>query len=206
MKFNPEDGQDFGPHCRNCHKGSSACGTCHGIEGAQGTTPAGWTAGYARFTTDTAQAIDNSTDYSILDVAYTTTGLDNEVAQTVAHGFFKQSRTVDWTTDWRTTTTDLGDVGDVSGTCSDNGFSWPHRTMGWKMLKDDLFGLDVDGDEVDVGTARDASVGGGAAHDLDSVCLDCHNPTVWNATDADHTDGAGTADDYNDELLLRGLP
>ncbi|PIU27870.1 hypothetical protein, partial [Candidatus Aquicultor secundus] len=120
----------------------------------------------------------------------------------------KNSRTVEWSTAWRSSTIP------ITATCSDDGFSWPHRTLGWKMLKDDLFGIDIGGDGaghpklVSVGETRSVQFGGGKAHDVDSVCLDCHNPTVWGATSSsNHTDTAGTTiDDKNDDLLLRGLP
>ncbi|PIX52242.1 MAG: hypothetical protein COZ51_05335, partial [Candidatus Aquicultor secundus] len=53
----------------------------------------------------------------------------------------KNSRTVDWSVaNWRRS------VDPVTATCSDDGFSWPHRTLGWKMLKDDLFGIDISSD------------------------------------------------------------
>lgn len=146
-------------------------------------------------------------------------------------GYVKKSRTVVWSANWRNA------EGIINSDCSDDGFSWPHRTLGWKMLKDDLFGLNFDGTPVAVGQSRTAqsfaleagslSTGGGigrnhqdtyttqsagAAHDIDSVCLDCHNPTVWNATSAlNHVDkpsylDGGNNDNYNEELLTRGLP
>jgi hypothetical protein len=79
------------------------------------------------------------------------------------------------------------------------------------MLKDDLFGLDFDGSAIGVGDTRtygESSPASLKAHDLDSVCLDCHNPTIWNATSSlDHVDDpANPADDRDDDLLLRGLP
>jgi len=160
--------------------------------------------------------------------------------QDVYEPYMKWERTVTWqqtgegngneasTNDsWRT------DPDVLSATCSNDGFSWPHRTLGWKMLKDDLFGIDFTGNPIGVGMTRtyagtydtgtgsldtaatklddyvDANLGHlkSPAHDLDSVCLDCHNPTIWNATSASHADTAATsADDMNDELLLRGLP
>lgn len=288
MKFNPEDGQNSGPRCRNCHKGSSGCGACHNndpvVEGVS--------------TTDTAKAADNSrtavtflfaamfqmVDYGMPpvwggmgagwtntnlfggmmpvlpnpeDVApqtmykMTTTsdGQANPIAQTMVQAgdpllgkaaIVKSSRKADWTTDWR------GDPSTNSATCSDDGLSWPHRTLGWKMLKDDLFGIDitgrtdgeqtvigvgqtrtfagftgrVDGNEALInGTIGDPVAGSKAlvTHDLDSVCLDCHNPTVWNATKA-HAKGdpvgpmqnddslSNPNDNMDDETLLRGLP
>jgi hypothetical protein len=87
------------------------------------------------------------------------------------------------------------------------------------MLKDDLFGLDFDGQQVAVGQYR--SYGGDPTpntkdddpltqnlkvHDIDSVCLDCHNPTIFNGTSTNnHTDTGGNTI-YNDDMVLRGLP
>ncbi|MDP2211705.1 MAG: hypothetical protein Q8J63_08220 [Candidatus Aquicultor sp.] len=243
MRFNPEDGLLGGPRCRNCHKGSSACGVCHS-SGKVGTT-------------DNAMAADNSRSM-ITDTfgqmgflggsyggeyapksTYLMTSTSDGQANEIAVGFnnpdnnmayaFKKSRTVTWGVDWRQSATDFGEPGKASaiasgGSCSDDGFSWPHRTLGWKMLKDDLFGLNFNGDPIGVGETRTAASGyfdrdmfttfpvsiaaDSKAHDLDSVCLDCHNPTVWNATSgSDHVDDpANPNDNHDDELLTRGLP
>jgi len=223
MKFDPEDGLDMGPHCRNCHKGSTACNTCHS-EGKGAFTP------IASIGADNAQSksvfnshwISTEVIYDTLDS--TPTGYDASAQQTNAGVFFKWERSVRFPSDWRTTTTVS------SALCSDDGFSWPHRTLGWMMLKDDLFGLDFNGDPIAPGGIRGGLSGsdetnqinnGNAysgheaytwllnreVHDLDSVCLDCHNPTIWNATSQSHVDSSTvTSDAYNDELLLRGLP
>jgi hypothetical protein len=210
MKFNPEAPDqylnNFGPHCRNCHTGASGCDWCHDVNGV---TPTGAkTNNYHEFaaaTTDPVVAADDTTIKSTYD----------------ASERWSIDRYVEWPTDWDTT------AAAVSYECADNGFYWPHRTMGYMMLKDQLFGLDFDGTPVAVGEVRDAvpsgwtwgepawrngnnttpTFWGQPAHDLDSVCLDCHNPNIWNATAYGvYTDGAGSADDYNNELLLRGLP
>jgi hypothetical protein len=89
--------------------------------------------------------------------------------------------------------------------------------MGWKMLKDELWGLDRDGSVVSVGeqktvfwqaettdpvvATQTTSI---AAHDLDSVCLECHNPNVWRASSYSSYSQANGP--YDDQLLLRGLP
>ncbi len=69
--------------------------------------------------------------------------------------------------------------------CISLGISWPHRTLAWKMLKDELFGVDIDGVAVNVGEVRDhlvaqLSLASEQAQDIDSVCLDCHSAKVWN--------------------------
>ncbi len=212
MKFDPSDGQDMGPHCRNCHRGSSACGACHAGGKSNDMVAA------AKLNTTGAADLKLTT----YDPLWTSTGETNTVSSSTTEtvnsilGFYKKSKTTNWSNTWREATgaVDMGNLmttgneGVVgAGTaCSDNGFSWPHRTLGWKMLKDDLFGLDFDGiTEVQVGGTR-AGISG-TAHDIDSVCLDCHNPNVWNATSSSHEDSqAIDSDNYNDELLLRGLP
>jgi len=90
----------------------------------------------------------------------------------------------------------LANVG-CSSKCVSFGISYPHRTLGSKMLKDELFGIDVEGREIKVGQVREFSVQRVTikiqpAHDLDSVCLDCHNPRVWNPK--------------SEELFMRGMP
>jgi hypothetical protein len=215
MVFNPEDDQDFGPHCRNCHKGSSRCSVCHDNTGAATDVSAsiGTTANNAvnkslysmsRTTLVNTPTADNPLG-SNRDLVSPSgaSGLNSTL------GYFQKSRTANWSTDWRNATGAVA-MGKISGNvnCADDGFSWPHRTLGWKMLKDDLFGLNFNGTTVDVGGARSDGTTTHTAHDLDSVCLDCHNPTVWNATSSsDHTDDPTTsADDMDYDVLLRGLP
>jgi len=205
MVFNPEDEQNFGPHCRNCHKGSSRCATCHN------------TSSTGAVVTNAITASDNTTNKSTYTMGATSDGQPNTLAQNIgsletsstSFAFFKKSRTANWNSDWRQSGT-AKTAADIDAMCADDGFSWPHRTLGWKMLKDDLFGLDFDNNRwVGVGETRTAPNGVVAvAHDLDSVCLDCHNPTVWNATSAsDHIDSPTlTTDNHDDELLTRGLP
>lgn len=284
MKFNPEDGINSGPRCRNCHKGSSSCGACHNTDIA-GTLS-------ASATTDTAKGAQNfnagafggmfpGPRSAITDMfavimdnmglmagfggyphkdgpfsAWTTYLLDrtaggnqdNKVIATTVAGDtgayeqLKSSRTASWTENWRLNAGVEGDG--ITNTCSDDGLSWPHRTLGWKMLKDDLFGIDVttstsgDATVIAVGQTRSFTAFADntdgletlanadlskalVAHDLDSVCLDCHQPTVWNATkshananeitninDPAQNDDApmNPSDDYNDDVLFRGLP
>ena len=172
---NPDGTDDnYGPHCRNCHTGSSSCNQC------QGTTGGAYTA------TATASVA----------------GRTNYTPQTT----YKTSA-----------------VADLNGKCIDGGFSFPHRTLGANMLKDELFGVDFDGTPVLVGELRGSDAGltvlnvwtaetgnpqsvslavrtdtgviaGAAAENMDSVCIDCHgDATYYQPTLAN-------------ELLLKGLP
>jgi len=239
MVFNPEDEANYGPHCRNCHKGSSGCGRCHS-ESSKGF----FSGAQAIWSSNIAQTADNSYDrksgesgnqgQTTYHVKFTSTNFEpgapassqdsNNFVPSYAAAtlqghsdstkvfMFKKSRTVEWYTTWRTTdeAVEMGKRLNLSGVeddCSDDGFSWPHRTLGWKMLKDDLFGLDFNGDTVNVGDTRSYGGTNYTVHDLDSVCLDCHNPTVWRATGSSHVDDPNNPyDDHNDELLTRGLP
>ena len=45
-------------------------------------------------------------------------------------------------------------VADLSNQCIDGGFSFPHRTLGANMLKDEIYGIDYDGTEVFPGDTR----------------------------------------------------
>jgi len=245
MVFNPEDERLAGPRCRNCHRGSSGCGSCHNTSGGvnpsdalsredqEALAAASWDYENNVWRSDITNLfmilltgdVNNTAGkaYTMYNLTTTGDGQDNQISQHLTQdgltGMFKKSRTVAWNANWRTSETT------VSAECSDDGFSWPHRTLGWKMLKDDLFGLDFDGTAVDVGQYRsyavdvstldpnrdknvDTSGQGLKAHDLDSVCLDCHNPTVWNATSSsDHDDDLmNPYDDKDDDVLLRGLP
>ncbi|HEY3375295.1 MAG TPA: hypothetical protein VGK02_09560 [Candidatus Aquicultor sp.] len=236
-----------GPRCRNCHKGSSGCGACHNsdpydpVDGintstagiAEDNSHAAITYLFASMFTMVGMPSptpDMVAPITAYDPAKTSMGDANPVESVPAldanHqpiiGQVKKSRTVSWSSDWRANTGTVGSG--INQTCSDDGLSFPHRTLGWKMLKDDLFGIDPAAADtngapgfIHAGQTRTGFYPGNKAHDLDSVCLDCHNPTVWGATSTlNHTDIQGinpmtgadtiTADNMNDDLLLRGLP
>lgn len=56
-------------------------------------------------------------------------------------------------------------VADLNGQCIDGGFSFPHRTLGANMLKDELFGVDFDGSPIAAGEVRGVNGGAEAAQD-----------------------------------------
>jgi hypothetical protein len=67
----------------------------------------------------------------------------------------------------------------------DCGFSARVERLGFKKLKDEMFGFNFDGTEtVGPGTTRSVqpgaptSISGQPAHNLDSACIECHNPSV----------------------------
>lgn len=166
--FDPEDDKNNGPTCRSCHRGSSDCSICH----------------------DTSAEIN---------------GMVRWPREAYANPGFKHEKDVSYPNDWRTS----ADI-NVGSACCNDGFDWPHKTLSWKMLKDNLFGVDFDGETfVGPGETRSIPQGSdvpqeyidkiqasgvlGPVHDLDSVCLDCHNPNIWNPQ-------------YKNDLLLKGLP
>jgi hypothetical protein len=57
-------------------------------------------------------------------------------------------------------------VGAVGEACLDGGFSFPHRTLGKDMLKDELFGIDFDGTVIAAGVVRTANTGALTAGDI----------------------------------------
>jgi hypothetical protein len=52
-------------------------------------------------------------------------------------------------------------VAGVGGACLDGGFSFPHRTLGANMLKDELYGINFDGSAAPMGTVRSGNTGTG---------------------------------------------
>jgi hypothetical protein len=128
-----EDGRDDneGPHCRNCHTGANNCYTCHNDSVAFPNDPL---IGFP-----TAVVRNVSAAYTA-----TTTGPVGNQTNYTAQSFIKQSAVAG---------TALGDA------CLDGGFSFPHRTLGKDMLKDELFGIDFDGTPIVAGTVRTANTG-----------------------------------------------
>jgi hypothetical protein len=55
-------------------------------------------------------------------------------------------------------TTDNSSLTNFNAACMDGGFSYPHRTLGYKMLKDTLWGIDLDGTPLDFGGVRGAGL------------------------------------------------
>ncbi len=207
LYLNPDDANNFGPHCRQCHSGAGSCQQCHADP--------------------TYDLPTNALDPS----AYGTDVLTEGVSVFVAQPFRKNVRP------------EVATV--VGNACMDGGFSYPHRTLGANMLKDALYGIDFDGTPLAPGARRGAgltpaTLPGGSplglrgsyriealvdavTENLDSTCLDCHNPNIWNGSDPSYetsftannvfyeigyrTDG--TVPNWTItgwDVLLRGLP
>ncbi len=71
-------------------------------------------------------------------------------------------------------------VADLNGKCLDGGFSWPHRTLGANLLKDELYGVDFDGSPVAFGGTRTTN-GGDATATADVISLG--DPAKFSGTD-----------------------
>jgi hypothetical protein len=224
--LNPEDGDNFGPHCANCHSGAGACMTCHDDAGEN------WTA-FGRTAFATYDDVTGVYDYQLRsDLSYEST----------TNIFIEGNSTFQAAASARTLAIATESVGDP---CLDGGFSFPHRTLGANMLKDAIYGVDFDGTPVEAGDIRAANgtdaqalVQGDLAADLesfwtsgrsfeastlvsatvqnlDSVCIDCHgNATTFlgDAAKAEFVsynplDGGATSWDIEAwSLLLKGLP
>ena len=203
--LNPDDGDNFGPHCRNCHTGASSCDQCHDESGTN------WNGGSAWASVELDRSdYTTSTNFMREGVsAYTAVPGVNEFAVAAAV---------------------------PAAQCIDGGFSYPHRTLGANMLKDQLYGVDFDGTIVNPGDTRmdvasaetlfgaaylDNSpradeIAGQTVDNLDSVCIDCHGDgTYWNGGDDNKvsftsydplsaTGANWTVEGW--ELLLKGLP
>jgi len=175
--FNPEDGNNDGPSCRSCHRGAGDCELCHN-DGSSAAIK--WPR--------EAYAMDPEIAKLKADASSDDLEIDNG---SLVLNNYRQQHHVYWDPDLMSAEITC------SPDCVNVGLSWPHRTLAWKMLKNDLFGIDLDGREVGPGErrevlARQLSLDLEPAHDLDSVCLDCHNPTAWRP-------GAK-------EAFIRGLP
>jgi hypothetical protein len=204
--FDPEDNINNGPSCRGCHRGSSTCKICHSnseMLQASGQYP--------------RPSFPGNIQTALSPVPAGMAGVKSKVLINVTDATVRvapsSGTTIVYPTDWNSSNS-----AHAEPACCDNGFSWPHRTLGWKMLKDDLFGVDFDGQTaIRPGDRRklpqamvrarqrttnstmtnllNAGMAGATApaQNLDSVCLDCHNPNIWNPQ-------------LKGNLLLRGLP
>lgn len=124
------DGTDDneGPHCRNCHVGANDCFTCHSNDDRY--EPAVFAGG-------STTRVDISSVYTAVTDAKVS-NMSNYAPPTS----YRQSAVAG------------SAIGDP---CLDGGFSFPHRTLGYNMLKDELWGVDFDGSAIAVGVARTAN-------------------------------------------------
>lgn len=200
--LNPGDGNNFGPHCRNCHTGAAACQQCHDAAGTN----------WEHFGKDAYAQIDP--DGSYVDAA----------------DLLHEGRT-----GYQAVSNIRAGAVEVGYQCVDGGFSFPHRTLGANMLKDQLYGIDFDGTPVAPGDTRmtvasveatfgaayfagsfgESNIAGAVVQNLDSVCIDCHgDATYWNGDDPTYFAnfnsgnplGTETWNIQGWELLLKGLP
>ncbi len=126
-----EDGTDDneGPHCRNCHTGANDCFTCHTNDDR--FQPAAFSAAGVATRVDVSSAYTAVTDAQV-----------GNRSNWTPQASYRQSAVA-------------GSA--ISDPCLDGGFSFPHRTLGYNMLKDELWGVDFDGQAIAAGVARTAN-------------------------------------------------
>lgn len=67
----------------------------------------------------------------------------------------------------------------LNGKCLDGGFSWPHRTLGANMLKDELYGVDFDGTPRPFGSTRTANGSLTATESTGTFSIDTGEWVYW---------------------------
>lgn len=93
-------------------------------------------------------------------------------------------------------------VTNVSGKCLDGGFSYPHRTLGANLLKDELYGVNFDGSPVAAGGTRSTTLSDGSVLDLQNYSLLwAKSQTTENAT---VTPGAAKVWESGEQLTQAG--
>jgi hypothetical protein len=101
---------------------------------------------------------DDTSNFSAAYTATTTASVAGKTNYTV-QSYIKQSA-----------------VAGLNDQCIDGGFSYPHRTLGANMLKDELYGVDFDGTVVAFGGSRTAN-GGTAPDSTSNISLDAQDGT-----------------------------
>ncbi len=120
------DGRDDneGPHCRNCHTGANECFTCHTNDDR--FQPAAFAGGVAT-------RVDVSSAFTA-----NTAGEAHNRSNWVPQSSYRSTAV----------------AGGLGAACLSGGFTFPHRTLGKDMLKDELFGVNFDGTPIAAGVAR----------------------------------------------------
>jgi hypothetical protein len=225
MIMNSDDDNNFGPDCRSCHSGAASCSQCHAD-------------------TDIGSPLVEIP----LPLPLSPDLIDpGPIWDTEGYPEFTEGKSTYKAQPSLKTVGPEAFVNLPDAACVDGGFSFPHRTLGVNMLKDSLWGVDFDGRPVAPGEVRNSStlddlelrwsggtgdgaeiilsydvdsLAGQAAHNLDSECIDCHNPDIWSgkpksefggenffASGGYRVDGAATEWEFGGwELLLKGLP
>jgi len=75
----------------------------------------------------------------------------------------------------------------VTDKCIDGGFSFPHRTLGANLLKDELYGVNFDGTAIGVGGTRTTTLSDGDVLDL------ANYPLAWARTESSENATTGAA-------------
>ncbi len=232
--LNPQNKDNMGPHCRNCHTGAASCNQCHGP--LDGSDSAMSRKNWESYWTDGDWTAWDGQQNSL--VSSQTIGLEGKSGY-IPPAYVGASA-----------------VANINGQCVDGGFSYPHRTLGANMLKDSLYGVDFDGKKLAFGATRGAgktdstiaayfgqpatqagsdiyfgrtdptypksakiaSLINTKVENLDSVCIDCHGDATAYKGQLAYIDkyyfpsnfdvSGNTAPNHVTgwELLLKGLP
>ncbi|HEY3373750.1 MAG TPA: hypothetical protein VGK02_01640 [Candidatus Aquicultor sp.] len=176
--INTEDGKNNGPPCRSCHRAGGDCDLCH-------------TSG--RVAAETNWPRDA---YAPNPSLASNKGFEGVQADKVQHVLDRDSLQLKSVARWDPQRKNSSV--ECSSECVNLGYSWPHRTFAWKMLKNELYGVYLDDQNVEVTQVKQllvkySAISAQPAQDpIGAVCLDCHNPFVWKP---------GTK-----EALKKGLP
>ncbi len=201
--LNPDDGDNFGPHCANCHTGASGCFTCHDDDaknwkayglGALGTTV--WREGVTTY-----QAPDSFKASAVKRTAVDAACLDGGFSfphRTLGANMLKDALYgVDF--DGKQIGAGVTRMSNASVTA----------TFGATYAANWQYFANTDGP-----AKTTAGLFGQPTQNLDSVCIDCHgNATYWtgdatkasfNSSNPLNPSQAWSVEGW--ELLLKGLP
>jgi hypothetical protein len=208
--LNAEDGDNFGPHCANCHTGGSSCQACHSESGDN------WDSfgrdAYDAFNYTTGSYAETSSLFVEGESSYRgpasvrTSAIVAVNGQCLDGGFSYPHRTMG--------------ANMLKDAMYGVDFNGDKIAAGFTRTVPAAFGGSYLTDFFDGGTSFEStkSIAGQRAQNLDSVCLDCHgNATYWNGDAVKATFVSGNPlDDPADgmqmwdinawSLLLKGLP
>jgi mono/diheme cytochrome c family protein len=138
-----------GPHCRNCHTGASSCQQCHGVNdglpswffGAASSNgkDIDWTVYQTNRAPGSGDVVPQA-NYII--PASGAGGADTSILSGRLTSYMTQQFI------------HTSAAANLNGQCVDGGFSFPHRTLGKDLLKDELYGVDFDGSPIKPGEVR----------------------------------------------------
>jgi len=206
--LNPEDDNNFGPHCANCHTGASACQTCHSEDGEN------WESyGRPAYSSVIASSTLEGVSTYLAPGSVRTSAVADIAGQCLDGGFSYPHRTLGanmlkdaiYGVDFDGTPIDVGGTRGVNG--ADNPL-----LLADADIAADLGSFFTGGNSFDADTLVGASAND--VENLDSVCIDCHgDATYWTGdtykvtfTSANPLNPSQTWTVEGWNLLLKGLP